>query len=261
MPSENWTFPMHWRRIWLRLENGPSSRKYPYIDFKPEKASGKEILTVKNLCKTVDGKKILNKVSFSILKGDKVAFVGNDEMAKTMLFKILMGEEKFDSGEVIWGKTVTKSYFPQDNSSYFTKDINIMEWIGQYYNIDDETVLRSFLGRMLFSGEDVFKKVPVLSGGEKARCMLSKCMLEASNMLILDEPTAHLDLESITSLNNGLIKYDSELLFASHDHQFVSTIANRIIEILPTGVIDRRLPYDEYLENKEVIKLREQANK
>ena len=239
----------------------PSSRKYPYIDFKPEKASGKEILTVKNLCKTVDGKKILNKVSFSILKGDKVAFVGNDEMAKTMLFKILMGEEKFDSGEVIWGKTVTKSYFPQDNSSYFTKDINIMEWIGQYYNIDDETVLRSFLGRMLFSGEDVFKKVPVLSGGEKARCMLSKCMLEASNMLILDEPTAHLDLESITSLNNGLIKYDSELLFASHDHQFVSTIANRIIEILPTGVIDRRLPYDEYLENKEVIKLREQANK
>ena len=239
----------------------PSSRKYPYIDFKPEKASGKEILTVKNLCKTVDGKKILNKVSFSILKGDKVAFVGNDELAKTMLFKILMGEEKFDSGEVIWGKTVTKSYFPQDNSTYFTKDINIMEWIGQYYNIDDETVLRSFLGRMLFSGEDVFKKVPVLSGGEKARCMLSKCMLEASNMLILDEPTAHLDLESITSLNNGLIKYDSELLFASHDHQFVSTIANRIIEILPTGVIDRRLPYDEYLENKEVIKLREQANK
>ena len=134
-----------------------------------------------------------------------------------------------------------------------------MEWIGRYYHIDDETVLRGFLGRMLFSGEDVFKKVSVLSGGEKARCMLSKCMLEASNMLILDEPTAHLDLESITSLNNGLIKYDSELLFASHDHQFVSTIANRIIEILPTGVIDRRLPYDEYLENKEVKKLREEA--
>lgn len=237
----------------------PSSRKYPYIDFKPEKPSGKEILTVKNLCKTVDGKKILNKISFSVLKGDKIAFVGNDELAKTMLFKILMGEEKFDSGEVIWGKTITKSYFPQDNSSYFTKDINIMEWIGEYYHIDDETVLRGFLGRMLFSGEDVFKKVPVLSGGEKARCMLSKCMLEANNMLILDEPTAHLDLESITALNNGLIKYDSELLFASHDHQFVSTIANRIIEILPTGVIDRRLPYDEYLENKEVIQLRENA--
>ena len=237
----------------------PSSRKYPYIDFKPEKPSGKEILTVKNLCKTVDGKKILNKVSFSVLKGDKIAFVGNNDIAKTMLFKILMGEEKFDSGEVIWGKTITKSYFPQDNSAYFKDDINIMEWIGRYYHIDDETVLRGFLGRMLFSGEDVFKKVPVLSGGEKARCMLSKCMLEARNMLILDEPTAHLDLESITSLNNGIIKYDSELLFVSHDHQFVSTIANRIIEILPTGVIDRRLPYDEYLENKEVKKLREEA--
>lgn len=239
----------------------PSSRKYPYIDFKPEKASGKEILTVKNLCKTVDGKKVLDKVSFTVLKGDKIAFVGVNDIAKTTLFKILMGEEKFDSGEVLWGKTITKSYFPQDNSSYFTKDISIMDWIGQYYHIDDETVLRSFLGRMLFSGEDVFKRVPVLSGGEKARCMLSKCMLEASNMLILDEPTAHLDLESITSLNNGLIKYDSEVLFASHDHQFVSTVANRIIEILPHGIIDRRLPYDEYLENKEVVKLREQANK
>lgn len=237
----------------------PSSRKYPYIDFQPEKPSGKEILTVNNLCKTIDGKKVLDKVSFTILKGDKVAFVGTNDIAKTTLFKILMGEEKFDSGEVIWGKTITKSYFPQDNSAYFNKDINIMEWIGQYYNIDDETVLRGFLGRMLFSGEDVFKKVPVLSGGEKARCMLSKCMLEASNMLILDEPTAHLDLESITSLNNGLIKYDSEVLFASHDHQFVSTVANRIIEILPKGIIDRRIPYDEYLENKEVDKIREDA--
>ena len=237
----------------------PSSRKYPYIDFQPEKPSGKEILTVHNLCKTVDGKKVLDKVSFTILKGDKVAFIGLNDIAKTTLFKILMGEEKFDSGEVIWGKTITKSYFPQDNSNYFNKDINIMEWIGQYYHIEDETVLRGFLGRMLFSGEDVFKKVPVLSGGEKARCMLSKCMLEASNMLILDEPTAHLDLESITSLNNGLIKYDSEILFASHDHQFVSTVANRIIEILPKGVIDRRIPYDEYLENKEVNKIREDA--
>ena len=237
----------------------PSSRKYPYIDFKPEKPSGKEILTVNNLCKTVDGKKVLDKVSFTILKGDKVAFVGTNDIAKTTLFKILMGEEKFDSGEVIWGKTITKSYFPQDNSSYFDKDINIMEWIGGFYNIDDETVLRGFLGRMLFSCEDVFKKVPVLSGGEKARCMLSKCMLEARNMLILDEPTAHLDLESITSLNNGLIKFDSEVLFASHDHQFVSTVSNRIIEILPKGVIDRRIPYDEYLENKEVNKIREDA--
>ena len=236
----------------------PSSRKYPYIDFKTEKPSGKEILTVKNLCKTVDGKKILNKVSFSVLKGDKVAFVGVDEMAKTMLFKILMGEEKFDSGEVIWGKTVTKSYFPQDNSEYFKDSISIMEWIGRYYDIDDETVLRGFLGRMLFSGEDVFKKVNVLSGGEKARCMLSKMMLEERNMLILDEPTAHLDLESITSLNKGLIKTEDEVLFASHDHEIVNTVANHIIEILPNGLIDRRMNYDEYLENSEVKKLREE---
>ena len=239
----------------------PSSRKYPYIDFKPEKVSGKEILTVKNLCKTVDGNKILNKVSFSVLKGDKIAFVGANEMAKTMLFKILMGEEKFDSGEVIWGKTITKSYFPQDNSSYFTDSVSIMEWIGRYYDIDDETYLRGFLGRMLFSGDDVFKKVNVLSGGEKARCMLSKMMLEGRNFLILDEPTAHLDLESITSLNNGLMKTEEEMLFASHDHQFVETIANRIIEILPTGIIDRKMTYDEYLEDNTVKKLREESNK
>ena len=239
----------------------PSSRKYPYIDFKAEKPSGKEILTVKNLCKTVDGKKILNKVSFSMLKGDKIAIVGLDEMAKTMLFKILVGEEKFDSGEVLWGKTITKSYFPQDNSEYFKDDISIMEWIARYYNVDDETYIRGFLGRMLFSGEDVFKKVNVLSGGEKARCMLSKMMLEARNMLILDEPTAHLDLESITSLNKGLINTDNEVIFASHDHEIVNTTANRIIEILPTGVIDRRMTYDEYLEDSEVKRIREESYK
>ncbi|HIT22325.1 MAG TPA: ATP-binding cassette domain-containing protein [Candidatus Scybalousia intestinigallinarum] len=237
----------------------PSSRKYPYIDFKPEKPSGKEILTVKNLTKTVEGRKVLDKVSFTVLKGDKIAFVGNDDIAKTTLFKILMGELLPDKGEVIWGKTITKSYIPQDNTDYFQEDETIMEWMGKYYHVDDETVLRSFLGRMLFSGEEVFKKVPVLSGGEKMRCMMSKCMLEASNFLILDEPTNHLDLESITALNNGLIKYDSEVLFTSHDHQFTSTVANRIIEILPTGIIDRRLPFDEYLENKEVNQLREKA--
>ena len=237
----------------------PSSRKYPYIDFKPEKPSGKEILTVKNLTKTIEGRKVLDKVSFTVLKGDKIAFVGRDDIAKTTLFKILMGELLPDRGEVIWGKTITKSYIPQDNTDYFQSDETIMEWMGKYYHVDDETVLRSFLGRMLFSGEEVFKKVPVLSGGEKMRCMLSKCMLEASNFLILDEPTNHLDLESITALNNGLIKYDSEVLFTSHDHQFTSTVANRIIEILPTGIIDRRLPFDEYLENKEVNKLREQS--
>lgn len=229
----------------------PSSRKYPFIDFKPSRGSGKEILSVKKLSKTVDGKKILNNISFTVLKGDKIAFVGSNSIAKTALFRILMGEIKYDSGSIEWGKTITKSYFPQDNSEYFKNDETIIEWIGHYYNIDDETVLRSFLGRMLFSGEDVFKKVPILSGGEKARCMLSKCMLESPNFMILDEPTNHLDLESITSLNNGLIKYDGEMLFASHDHQFVETIANRIIEITDSGIIDRKCTYDEYLESKK----------
>ena len=229
----------------------PSSRKYPFIDFKSSRESGKEILSVKKLSKTVDGKKILNNISFTVLKGDKIAFVGSNSIAKTALFRILMGEIKYDSGSIEWGKTITKSYFPQDNSEYFKNDETIIEWIGHYYNIDDETVLRSFLGRMLFSGEDVFKKVPILSGGEKARCMLSKCMLEAPNFMILDEPTNHLDLESITSLNNGLIKYDGEMLFASHDHQFVETIANRIIEITDSGIIDRKCTYDEYLESKK----------
>ena len=228
----------------------PSSRKYPYIDFKIEKPAGKEILTVKNICKTVDGKKILNKVSFIVQKNDKIAFVGSNNIAKTMLFKIIMGEEKPDSGEIIFGKTINPSYYPQDNGSYFKDDETILEWIGKYYDIDDETVTRGFLGRMLFSGEDVFKKVPVLSGGEKARCMLSKCMLESPNFLILDEPTNHLDLESITALNNGLIKFDGEMLFSSKDHQFTQTIANRIIEITDNGIIDRKTTYDEYLNEK-----------
>lgn len=238
----------------------PSSRKYPYIDFKPDRLAGNEILTVKNLTKTVDGKKILDKVSFTVLKGDKIAILGKDDMQKTMLFKILMGEERPDKGEFIFGKTIQKSYFPQDNSDYFQSDDSIMQWIGSFYDIKDETILRGFLGRMLFSGEDVFKKVSVLSGGEKARCMLSKCMLENPNFLILDEPTAHLDLESITSLNNGLIKFEGEALFASHDHQFLSTTANRIIEILSDGkIIDRKMGYDDYLENKEVNKIKEDA--
>ena len=229
----------------------PSSRKYPYIDFKIEKPSGKEILTVKDISKTIDGKKILNKVNFIVQKGDKIAFVGSNNIAKTMLFKIIMGEEKADSGEIIFGKTINTSYYPQDNTKYFTKDQNIMEWIGNFYDIDDETVLRGFLGRMLFSGDDVFKRVPILSGGEKARCMLSKCMLESPNFLILDEPTNHLDLESITSLNNGLIKFDGEMLFSSKDHQFTQTVANRIIEIKEDGtIIDRKTTYDEYLEQR-----------
>lgn len=229
----------------------PSSRKYPFIDFKPNRESGKQILTVKKLSKSVDGKKVLDNVTFTVEKGDKIAFVGTNNISKTMLFKILMGEEKYDAGSIEWGTTVIKSYFPQDNNDYFKDDETIMKWIGKYYNIEDETVLRGFLGRMLFSGEEVFKSVPVLSGGEKARCMLSKCMLEGPNFLILDEPTNHLDLESITSLNNGLIKYNGELLFASHDHQFVETVANRIIEFDENGKItDKRCTYEEYLEYK-----------
>ena len=228
----------------------PSSRKYPYIDFKPEHESGKEILTVKNLSKTVDGKKVLNNVSFIMQKGDKIAFVGTNNIAKTTLFKILMGEETPDSGVVEWGKTITKSYMPQDNTEYFQGEESIMEWMGKFHKVDDEQVLRSFLGRMLFSGEEVFKKINVLSGGEKNRCMLSKIMLEASNLIILDEPTNHLDLESITSLNNGLMRFNGELLFSSHDHQFVQTTANRIIELTDDGLIDRMTDYDTYLEEK-----------
>ncbi len=240
----------------------PSSRKYPYIDFKIDKIIGKEILTVKNITKYIDDRKVLDDVSFTILRGNKIALVGDDDIAKTTLFKILMGEIKADKGEVIWGKTIFPSYLPQDNSAFFNDDLTIIEWIGQYYQVDDEQYLRQFLGRMLFSGDDVFKKVPVLSGGEKARCMLSKCMLEFPNFLILDEPTNHLDLESITSLNNGLKKFEGELLLASHDHELNQTVANRIIEILPTGkIIDRPFTYDEYLENSEVAKIKEELIK
>lgn len=238
----------------------PSSRKYPFIEFKPSRPSGKEILTVENLSKTIDGKKVLNNVSFQMLKGDKIAFVGADDVKKTILFKILMGEMDADSGKITFGTTISKSYFPIDNSEYFKENESIMDWMRKFYHVDDEEVLRSFLGRMLFSGDDVFKMVPVLSGGEKARCMLSKCMLEGGNLLILDDPTNHLDLESITALNNGLIKYDSELLLASHDHQLIQTVANRIIELTKDGLIDRRMNYDDYLMDENVKKLREQAN-
>ena len=226
----------------------PSSRKYPFIDFKPERSSGKEILTVKNISKTIDGRKVLNNVSFIVGKKDKIALVGTDNIAKTTLFKILMGELEPDHGSIIWGTTIKPSYFPQDNTEYFVNDESIIDWIGSFYHIDDETILRGFLGRMLFSGEEVFKKVPVLSGGEKARCMLSKMQLEAGNFLILDEPTNHLDLESITALNNALIKFDNEMIFSSHDHQFVQTTANRIIDIKDGSITDRKMTYDEYLE-------------
>ena len=229
----------------------PSSRKYPYIDFKIEKPAGKEILKVENLTKVVDGKKILDKVSFTVLKGDKIAILANNDMVKTTLFNILSGKDKYDKGSIEWGKTIVPGYLPQDNTEYFDVDKNIIEWIGQYYDIKDETVLRGFLGRMLFSGDDVFKKVNVLSGGEKMRCMLSKMMLEGPNFLILDEPTNHLDLESITSLNKGLINFQGEVLFTSRDYELNSTVANRIIEILDDGtIIDRCVPYEEYIEKK-----------
>ncbi len=229
----------------------PSSRKYPYIDFKIEKPAGKEILKVENLTKVVDGKMILNKVSFTVLKGDKITFIANNDMVKTTLFNILTGKEKYDAGTIEFGKTINYAYLPQDNTEYFNVDKNIMEWIGQYYDIKDETVLRGFLGRMLFSGDDVFKKVSVLSGGEKMRCMLSKLMLEGPNFLILDEPTNHLDLESITSLNKGLINFQGEVLFTSRDYELNSTVTNRVIEILDDGsIIDRCVPYEEYIESK-----------
>lgn len=229
----------------------PSSRKYPYIDFKIEKPAGKEILKVENLTKIVDGKKILDKISFTVLKGDKIAVIANNDMVKTTLFNILSGKEKYDKGSIEWGKTIVPGYLPQDNTEYFDIDKNIIEWIGQYYDIKDETVLRGFLGRMLFSGDDVFKKVNLLSGGEKMRCMLSKLMLEGPNFLILDEPTNHLDLESITSLNKGLINFQGEVLFTSRDYELNSTVANRIIEILDDGtIIDRCVPYEEYIGEK-----------
>ena len=244
----------------IQLEDiGPSSRKYPFIKFQPERESGKEILKVEGISKTVDGVKLLNNVSFTVNAGDKIAFVGPNGLGKTMLFKILMGEEMPDEGSFTWGKTITVAYDPKDNTKYFEKDIQLADWIAQYYPLDDDQLVRGFLGRMLFSGEEVFKKVNVLSGGEKARCMLSKCMLEAPNFLILDEPTNHLDLESITSLNNGLIDYKESMLFVSHDHQFIQTIANRIIELTPTGTIDKIMTYDEYLESDEMAAKREVA--
>ena len=229
----------------------PSSRKYPYIDFPITKNIGKEVLKVDNLSKEVDGKRILNNISFTVLRGDKIAVISNNDLAKTTLFEILAGNIKSDEGEVVFGKTIDVGYLPQDNSSYFERDKNILEWLSQFYRVDDDTHLRSFLGRMLFSGEDVFKKVSVLSGGEKARCMISKLMLEEPNFLILDEPTNHLDLESITSLNKGLEKFGGELILTSRDHELNQTVCNRIIEILDDGsIVDRRMTFDEYYERK-----------
>lgn len=231
----------------------PSSRKYPYIHFKPDREAGNQLLTVENISKTIDGEKVLANVSFMVNKGDKIAFVGPDGLAKTTLFKILMGEIEADSGEYKWGVTTSQSYFPKDNSSYFDNvELNLVDWLRQFSRDQEETFIRSFLGRMLFSGEESQKFANVLSGGEKVRCMLARMMLSGANVLVLDEPTNHLDLESITALNNGLINFEGTILFVSHDHQFIQTVANRIIEITPGGLFDRRMSYDEYLESKDV---------
>ncbi|MZP30038.1 ATP-binding cassette domain-containing protein [Heliobacterium undosum] len=227
----------------------PSNRKYPYIVFKPDREAGNDLITVSGLTKTIDGEKVLNNVSFTINKGDKIAFVGANGLAKTTLFQILMGELEADSGEFKWGITTSQAYFPKDNSAYFTDgDLNLIDWLRQYSKDQDEGFVRGFLGRMLFSGDETLKKVSVLSGGEKVRCMLSRMMLSGANVLIMDEPTNHLDLESITALNNGLMSFEGTLLFVSQDHQFTQTIANRVIELTPDGLIDKLMTFDEYLE-------------
>ncbi|CAI8852238.1 MULTISPECIES: ABC-F family ATP-binding cassette domain-containing protein [Bacillus] len=234
----------------------PSSRRYPFVGFTPEREVGNDLLTVEGLSKTIDGEKVLDNVYFTLNKGDKVAFIGRNDIAMTTLFKILMGEMEPDSGSFKWGVTTSQAYFPRDNSKYFeNSEYNLVEWLRQFSPQDEtESFLRGFLGRMLFSGEEVKKNVSVLSGGEKVRCMLSKMMLSGANVLTLDDPTNHLDLESITALNNGLIAFKGTLLFTSHDHQFVQTIANRIIEVTPNGVIDKEATYDEFLENVELQK-------
>ncbi|RNC63185.1 MAG: putative ABC transporter ATP-binding protein YbiT [Candidatus Dichloromethanomonas elyunquensis] len=238
----------------LTLEDiKPSSRKYPFVDFKPDREAGNDLLMVNGISKEIEGEKILHNISFIANKGDKIAFVGPNGLAKTTLFKILAGELEADSGDFKWGVTTSQAYFPKDNSEFFDGvHLNLVEWLRQYSNDQTETFLRGWLGRMLFSGEEALKDADVLSGGEKVRCMLAKMMLSGANVLLLDEPTNHLDLESITALNNGLINYKGTILFVSHDHQFVQTVANRIIEITPNGLIDRQMSYDEYLESKDI---------
>ncbi len=236
----------------------PSSRKYPYIDFRPSREIGNEVLQVEDLTKTIDGVTVLDHVSFILGREDKVAFVGGNEHAKTVLFQILSGEMEPDSGSYKWGVTTSQSYFPKDNTKIFDNDLTIVDWLTQFSEIKDATYVRGFLGRMLFAGEDGVKKMKVLSGGEKVRVLLSRMMIEASNVLMLDEPTDHLDMESITALNNGLIKFPGVILFSSRDHQVVQTTANRIMEILPDGsLIDKITTYDEYLESDEMARKRQ----
>jgi len=233
----------------LTIEELPaSSRKYPFVGFEMDREAGKEILFVENICKTIDGVKILNNISFRVNKEDKIAFVGENNLANTILFKILMGEMEPDEGTFKWGVSTSQSYFPADNSAFFENaNLNILRWLEQYSKDTTETYLRGFLGRMLFSQDEVFKPVNVLSGGEKVRCMLSRMMMFGANVLVLDQPTNHLDLESIEAVNNGLIAFKGNVIFSSHDHEFIQTIANRIMEITPDGLIDKMMTYDEYI--------------
>ncbi len=226
----------------------PSNRKYPYIDFKPDRDVGNDILIVKNISKTIDGKKILNNISFNVKPNDKIAVLADNEIAKTVLFQILAGEINPDSGEIKWGTTISTTYFPKDNNYLFKDDITLVDWLRKYSKDPDETYVRGFLGRMLFSGEEALKKVSVLSGGEKVRCVLSKLMLSGANFIIMDEPTNHLDMESITALNEGMMKFKGNMIFTSHDHQLTQTVANRIIDIKEDKLVDREITYNEYLE-------------
>ncbi|AKC65809.1 MULTISPECIES: ABC-F family ATP-binding cassette domain-containing protein [Bacillus] len=234
----------------------PSSRKYPYVHFAPEREIGNDVLQVEGLSKTIDGVKVLDNVSFIMNREDKIAFLSRNELAVSTLFKILAGEMEPDSGTFKWGVTTSQAFFPKDNSEYFEgNDVDLVDWLRQYSpNDQSESFLRGFLGRMLFSGEEVKKKASVLSGGEKVRCMLSKMMLSGANILLLDEPTNHLDLESITALNNGLMSFKGAMLFSSHDHQFVETVANRIIEVTPNGIVDKQTTYDEFLSDQDIQK-------
>ena len=238
----------------------PSSRKYPYIDFRPNREIGNEVLTVEKMSKTIDGVKVLDNISFTINKGDKVAFVGPNTIATTTLFQILAGEMEPDEGNYKWGVTTSQGYFPKDFTKEFDNDYIIVDWLTQYSEEKDATYVRGFLGRMLFAGEDGVKKVKVLSGGEKVRCLLSKLMIMGSNVLIMDEPTNHLDMESITALNNGMMKFPGVILFSSQDHQLLQTTANRIVELTNTGLIDKQTTYDEYLANDELARKRQVMN-
>jgi len=226
----------------------PSSRRYPFIEFKPDRDIGNEVLQVKNISKTIDGVKVLNNVSFTMTKEDKIAFIGDNSIGISALFSILAGEMEPDSGEFKWGQTVTTSYFPRDNSEYFNTDLNLTDWLRQFSREKDDAYVRGYLGRMLFSGEESLKKANVISGGEKVRCMLTKMMLSGANSIILDEPTNHLDMESITALNEGMNNFKGVILFRSYDHQLVQTVANRLIDLNPEKFVDRKMTYDEYIE-------------